>query len=171
MEPMALDPRHVVTKVAAEARQPRGPRHQPPVLLQHPPAAHPPLSSIQQGEEVSRIHREWARVSAGPSPATTAEAPGPVQTGGVRAKVRARVATAAAEAAMPAQQEDRALIGDLIRATDALARRLDDVTARVVSLEALVEEVVTVLGSELTHIRAALAVPEPGGEQPDDASS
>ncbi len=74
---------------------------------------------------------------------------------GVRAKVRAKVATAAAGV----QQADRAVTGDLIRAVDLLAHRIDEITARVVDLEALVQEVVDTVSEDLARVQVALGGP------------
>jgi hypothetical protein len=63
----------------------------------------------------------------------------------------------------PAQRRDRALVGSVIQAVDAVARRCDELADRVVELEAVVSEVVDVLGAELTRLRAMLvAAQDPG---------
>jgi hypothetical protein len=120
-------------------------------LLQHPPGVGDPLPSVRAGEEVTAIHRSWAQLHAAASPGSEGG------TGhGVKAAVRARLAAVTAESTRAAREADRAILGDLIRAVDALAARLDTVGDRLLALEALVEEVVVVTGEDLTHLRAAL---------------
>jgi hypothetical protein len=63
----------------------------------------------------------------------------------------------------PKQQEDRVLIGDLLRAVDTLATRCDALADRVVALEQSLAEVVDVLGADLTQIRADLAARHESG--------
>ncbi len=104
------------------------------------------------------LHLHWSRLTHhGRTFEDEAPGPGTRTPAGVRAKVRARVATAAADAARTAQQRDRELIGDLIRAVDLVARRLDDVATRVADMEALVQDVVETVSEDLTHLRVALA--------------
>jgi hypothetical protein len=90
-------------------------------------------------------------------------------------KIRRRVAATAADAVAPAQQENRALIGALIRATEALAVRCDELAGRVADLEGVLEEVVNVVSEDLVQIRATLggartgqAVPGGSGMDPPD---
>jgi hypothetical protein len=68
-----------------------------------------------------------------------------------------RIAVEAQRPAQQAQQDDRALIGDLIRAVDALAARCDALADRLETLERSVAEVVEVLGADLVHLRAEMA--------------
>jgi hypothetical protein len=125
---------------------------EPPAMLRHPPGTGAPLPSIQAADEVAAVHRDWAQLHAvGVSP------PPGVGHRGLRSAVRSRLATVAAEAGRPAQEADRALIGDLIRAVDALAARVDVLGGRVLALEALVEEVVVVTSQDLARVRAAVA--------------
>jgi hypothetical protein len=77
----------------------------------------------------------------------------------LRAAVRGKLTAVATEVGRPALEADRALIGDLIRAVDALAARVDVLGGRVLALEALVEEVVVVTGQDLARVRAALIGP------------
>jgi hypothetical protein len=113
------------------------------------------LPPLHDAEVVTTLHADWARAAAPPAD----EAPGQGQGAGggrVRAKVRARVAGAGTAASATLQQQDRALIGGLIRAVDALARRVDDHSARLVHLEQLVEEVVDQLSEDVVRVQVAL---------------
>jgi hypothetical protein len=114
-----------------------------------PPALH-------DAEVVASLHLKWAQLAGigqGASPLGSSDASDAAGGGGgVRAKVRARVVAAArADAAA-----DRGLIGDLIRAVDAVAARVDEVTARVGNLELLVQEVLDRLSEDLVRVQAAL---------------
>ncbi len=149
-----------------------------PRLLSHRADPLPLPPSLHDAEEISALHVRWAQLAAaaqgGPQGAgdpggTTAAGGGAGGggggavgggtgggggggVGGVRAKVRARVVAAArADAAA-----DRALIGNLIRAVDAIAARVDDVTARVGNLELLVQEVLDRVSEDMVRVQAAL---------------
>jgi hypothetical protein len=63
--------------------------------------------------------------------------------------------------ARSAQRDDRDLIGNLIRAVDALAARVNDIAARLNDLEAIVHDVVTVTSEDLSRVLAALTVSHP----------
>lgn len=143
----------------------------PPRLLSRPAVPAPPPAPLAGSEQLAQLHRRWAQLhgvpvgaetqDAGPRPTDVGRADsGPPRIpGGVRAKVRARVATAAAGV----QQADRAMTGDLVRAVDAVAVRLDELTVRMTELETLVQEVVDTVSEDLIRLRAALeSVHRPG---------
>lgn len=155
MAPVARDPRQVVSDVARRAHDP-GEAHAP-ALLRHPPGPKAPLPPLQHGDALSAVHQAWADAHAAERAPAAA---GAGQTGlhAVKARARARLATATA-AALPDRGARDAVVGDLIRAVDALARRVDELGARVVALEELVEEVVVVTSEDLTRIRAAVGGP------------
>lgn len=157
MAGMAVDPHQVVRDVTRRAHDVGA--GQPPSLLRRPPGASAPLPPVQHGEELAAVHRAWAEADAhhgGPIPAA-----GGRRLGAVWARVRAGVAAATASAP-PDHGTDRAVVGDLIRAVDALARRVDELGGRLAALDELVEEVVVVTGEDLARVRAALA----GAEAP-----
>lgn len=142
----------------------------PPRLLSRPAEPPPPPPPLAGSEQVGQLHRRWAQLHGAPaggeSLAPQGSEPGPAGgaappriPGGVRAKVRAKVATAAAGV----QQADRAMTGDLIQAVDTLARRIDEITTRVTDLEALVQDVVETLSEDLVRLQLALAT-HGGGE-------
>jgi hypothetical protein len=54
-------------------------------------------------------------------------------------------------------RNDRDLIGELIRAVDALAARCDELADRMITLESALAELVEVFGADLTRLRAAAA--------------
>lgn len=141
-----------------------GTRLAPPRLLSRPAAPSPAPAPLAASGPVTQLHRRWAQLHGAPASAgPEAPAPAVADTGqgaapaahripGVRAKVRARVATAAAGV----QQADRAMTGDLVRAVDALAQRIDEITTRVTDLEALVQDVVDTVSEDLVRLQAAL---------------
>lgn len=156
MVAVAVDPGSVVNEVAARSHQ--APGDDPPRLLRNPPGVGAPLPSVHQGPELAAVHQNWAGAHA------VAAGRGGIEA--ARARVQSKLSTVAAAAVLPAQQADRALIGDLIRAVDALARRVDEIGNRVLALEALVEEVVVVTGEDLARIRAAVAAPAASPRSP-----
>lgn len=153
---VTIDPQEVVAAVSAGAHRRPG---DAPALLSRSPEPRPPLPGVQSAPEMAAVHREWARVHAD-DPGHGAAPVAGYGPSAVRAKVRAKVVTVAGETARSAQQDDRALIGDLIRAVDAVARRVDELGDRLGDLEALVQEVVAVTSEDLVQVLAALG---PGG--------
>lgn len=148
-----------------------------PRPLPRPAEPRPLPPPIGQSEAVARLHRRWAQLNGAPVTSTGVGAAAPPDAGtgpsplgasaggaripgGVRAKVRAKVATAAAGV----QQADRAIAGDLVQAVDALAGRIDDLFVRVAELESLVQDVVDVMSEDLSRLRAALAAGGDGEE-------
>jgi hypothetical protein len=119
-----------------------GPRaDEPPAMLRHAIDAAPPLDPVRPGTAVTSMHQTWARVDA---------AGGREDTG-----VRRRVARLVPGPSSQALRDDRMLIGELIRAADALAARCDELADRVMALEGALAEVVEVFGADLTRLRAA----------------
>ena len=146
----------------------------PPRLLTRPAAPPPVPPPLAQSEPIAQLHRRWSQLHGAPGsaalPAPAVPDPGrgaapaaPRIPGGVRAKVRARVATAAAGV----QQADRAMTGDLVRAVDAIAHRLDELSTRVSDLEALLQEVVDTVSEDLVRLQVALGVPPEGTAEPE----
>ena len=158
MVPVAIDPRDIVNDVADQAHRPQV--GDPPALLQNPPGPSAPLPPVQSAEELAAVHRDWAQAHAADDPGSGQEAAGRHGIDAVKTKVRNRISAAAASV-LPEQEVDRLLIGDLIRAVDTLARRVDEIGGRVAALEQLVEEVVVVASGELTRLRAAV---KPAGD-------
>ncbi len=151
---MAIDPSDLVTQAGGGTSLPP-----PPDLLARAPGTAPPLSPLrgEGGDEaLARLHAAWARLHAGgterPGRADPAAAER-LRAGARRALGRLDAATHGAE---------RALIGETIRAVDALAGRCDELSGRLTELDLLVEEVVTVFSQELAALRAALD-PAAGG--------
>lgn len=145
---------------------------EPPRLLSRPAEAKPAPPPIHAAEPLAAVRRRWAQFSAAtgrPAPADPVAEGGENRgsarvPGGVRAKVKARVATAAAGV----QAQDLAMTGDLVGAIDALARRIDELTGRITDLEALVQEVVELTSEELARVQIAFdaARDDPGSEGP-----
>ena len=163
---MAVDPHDIVNDVARRAHD-LG-ETDAPTVLSRPPGPGAPLPSVQQGDEVGAVHRAWADAHAAREGAAKAAAT--AGSGGgldaVKARLKARISSAAASG-LPDQDADRQVVGDLIRAVDALAHRIDELGGRLMALEQLVEEVVVVASEDLTRVRAALT---DGGRRPDDRS-
>jgi len=144
---MALDPRSIVSDVSDRAHD-LGSMDAPKILT-HAPRVSPALPPMREDPDITALHEEWARLHVGAGP------DGPEEPG-VRGRIRRKVRATAAEAAAPGQQENRALIGALIRSTEALAARCDEIAGRLADLEAVLEEVVSVVSEDLVHIRAAM---------------
>jgi hypothetical protein len=152
---VAIDPHQIVNDVARRAHDLR--EADAPAVLSRPPGPGAPLPSVQHGDEVEAVHRAWADAHAAREAAASGESS--ASTGGgldaIKARVKARISSAAA-AGLPDPGVDRRVVGDLIRAVDALAHRIDELGGRLVALEELVEEVVVVASEDLTRVRAAL---------------
>lgn len=126
---------------------------------------------VHDSEEVASLHVKWAQlVGSGTgalphagAPASGAAPAGAETTGGVRAKIRARVVAAAGTQAAA----DRALIGDLIRAVDTLATRVDVVAERVGNLELLLQEVVDKVSEDFVRVQVSLGALGPQGGTSD----
>lgn len=128
-----------------------------PRLLSRRADPEPLPPPLHDAEEVASLHRKWAQLSGAgqaisPHGPAAGGAIGGTGGGGVRAKVRARVVAAA----RTETAADRELIGDLIRAVDKVAARVDDVAARVGNLELLVQDVLDRLSEDLARVQAAL---------------
>ena len=111
------------------------------------------------------MHRHWAGLGDRTGPTAAARGKGSARPADIRNLVRSRLSSTVADAARAAGEPDRALIGDIIRALDVLAARLDDTTDRLMALELLVREVVDIASEELTRLRAGTvsnAEPRPG---------
>ena len=132
----------------------------PPQMFSRPTDAPEPLPPIRSGEHVSALHTQWARRHS-QEPATTSSWRRTVRR--ARARLQRSVGGADAE-----------LLGDLVRAVDALAARCDEMAARLSNQEVLVAELARTLGMEVTRLRATVerliaqgAEREPG-RSPDD---
>jgi len=151
---LALEPRKImsdITKLGA------------PALLRRPAGGSPPPPPVREDPDVVAVHGAWARIHAAE---THPPADRPTSAAArMRTMARDRLAAVAAGTLGPAQSYDRELIGDLIRATDALARRCDELGGRLAELEALVEEVVAVFSEDMVQVRALLT------PSPADSSS
>ena len=145
---MALEP-------AGDVRD--GTREEPPALLGRPVDAAPALPPVRTDAAVTAVHQQWARVHAGSAPGGGTPNAADTGPGGWRSRVHRAVTRAALDAQRPVLEADRALIGDLIRAADALALRCDALADRVVLLEHSLAEVVDVLGADLARLRAEVA--------------
>jgi hypothetical protein len=155
---VALDPLQVVRDIADRSH--RLDAVSPPGMLTRPVAGGEPLPHVRGDDQLTELHAAWARADG--------QAPGglPPDDDGLRGRFRARVAATSGALASPAQRDDRALIGALIRAVDALARRCDELADKVADLESVLAEIVDTVGSDLVAIRAALSAGPPAGSPP-----
>jgi hypothetical protein len=124
-----------------ESAAQHGGADEPPAMLRHAIDAAPRLDPIQGGDAVASMHQTWARIAAAHR-----------GDGGLRHRVERLVPGLSGEV-----RDDRELIGDLIRAADALAARCDELAERVMTLEAALAEMIEVFGADLTRLRAAVA--------------
>jgi hypothetical protein len=102
------------------------------------------LEPIRANDLIGRLHTAWQRAAgrdAGPHDAPSVR---------LRAKSRAGVERIRGRA-------DHELIGDLIRAVDAVAARCDEIAGRLSHQEIVTSEVAESLGQEVTRLRAAVA--------------
>jgi len=131
----------------------------PPRLLTHRAEAGALPPPIYDADALAAVRRRWEQISASTGrsahadehPEGDAVRPPQRAPAGVRAKVKARVATAAAGV----QAQDRAMTGELVGALDALARRVDELASRLRDLESLVQEVVEVTSEDLIRVQVA----------------
>lgn len=158
MAEVALDPRSIVSEVGDSAHD-LGSMDAPSVLTRAVRVS-PALPPVREDPDVTALHEGWARLHSAVDPEPDEH--------GVTGRIRRKVRATAAEAAAPGQQENRALIGALIRSTEALAARCDEIAGRLADLEAVLEEVVTVVSEDLVHIRAAVTTTAPAVERPKE---
>jgi hypothetical protein len=131
-----------VARLAGQAR----PVHmieQPPEMFDRPTEAPPPLVPVQSSEHVTTMHMEWARRDV----ASTAK------TSPWRRVIRKTRSTADRMLG----RADNQMMGDLIRAIDAVAVRCDELSDRVARQEILIADMASSLGQELTRLRAVVA--------------
>jgi hypothetical protein len=113
-----------------------------PSMFQRAADVHTLLPPIREADDVVNMHRAWIRISTPPPPGqSTALWPRLVRL------LR------------------REMIGDLIRAIDAVAARCDVIADRLDHQNIVVNDAVTIFGEELTRLRAESA-PVLGGAEP-----
>lgn len=150
--------------------EPGGPQSDPslapPRLLTRRAEAGALPPPIHDADALVAVRRRWAQISASTGRGAPTDDHGEGATGrgsarapGVRAKVKARVATAAAGV----QAQDRAMTGELVDALEAISRRIDELAERLRDLESLVQETVELTSEELTRVQVALGA---GRERP-----
>ena len=112
-----------------------------PAMLRHAVDAGPRIEPIRSDAAVAAMHQTWAQMAEGNARAS-----------GTRGRMAKLVGGSSA-----GHGDDRALIGDVIRAADALAARCDELAERIVALEGALAEMIEVFGADLTRLRAAAA--------------
>lgn len=113
---------------------------EPPTMLHHAFDAAPHLDPVRTTDTVTSMHQTWARVATGDAE---------------RSASRGKVGRLLEGLSAQAVRDDRTMLGELIRATDALAARCDELADRVMALEGALAEMVDVFGADLTRLRAA----------------
>ncbi len=98
-----------------------------------------PLRALRHGAEITKLHREWLIRIVPPKKPTAGQR-------GIR--VVRRVLNRW-------QSVDREIIADVIRAIDALALRCDELADRLEHQRIVLDDAVTILGEEVTRVRAA----------------
>jgi hypothetical protein len=116
----------------------------PPNFISRPIDAPAALDPVRHTDELNALHQLWAdaHVEQNAAPNDARRSP--------------RHQKSSSDATERALTFDRALIGALIRANDALAVRADVLAERLGRVESLLAEVTNTLGAELTHLRAQL---------------
>lgn len=123
----------------------------PPEMFRRPSDPPGPLPPLRAGDEVGRLHTEWARIHPATSDADNRA--GRLRN---RATVVARLARGA----------DHRLIGDLIRAIDAIAGRVDELSERVNNLETITDDLAGALSEEVSQLRADVQQLRDPGDHP-----
>ncbi len=152
---LAPEPREIVNDIRARRRTVPG----PPSMLTLPVGTQPLPPPVHEHQTVTEMHADWHRVHHRPRVPESAGR-------GLRGAVSNRIADVTRKTLEPDLRDDRMLVGDLIRATDVVARRCDDLAQRIAQLEAVVEEVVRVISADVTSLRAAL-VALVGDDEPE----
>ncbi len=115
---------------------------EPPVMFRQPsdpPEALPPLRSNQH---IVRLHTEWARLHTTPAASKA-----------LSARLRGKAHSAVSRLVGTA---DHQLLGDVVRAIDAITKRCDELSERVANLQVTSDDLARALGQEITQLRAAL---------------
>jgi hypothetical protein len=118
-----------------------------PRMFQRPADVTDRLEPLRHGPEIAKLHREWIIRIVPPARPSTGQR-------GIRL-VR-RILNRAGSV-------DREIIADVIRAIDALALRCDELSDRLEHQHIILNDAVTILGEELTRLRAE-AGPLVGGK-------
>jgi hypothetical protein len=120
-----------------------------PEMFRRPSDPPEPLPQIRASNPIGTLHTEWARMHSSP----------PEQTSpGRRLSKKVRLA-----ASRMTNRADHRLLGDLVRAVDAVAERCDELSERAANLEVIVDDLARILGEEVTHLRAAAESRAPEG--------
>jgi hypothetical protein len=110
---------------------------EPPRMFSRPTEPPRPIEPIRSGEFVTKLHATWSRPYENRSSWSNR----------IRSKSRSAIERLLGRA-------DHELIGDLIRAVDAVAARCDEISARLSQLEIITNEVAETLGPEVTRLTA-----------------
>ena len=115
---------------------------EPPTMFRRPSDPLEPPLPLGSSDTITTLHDEWGRLHAAPASTVT-----------MRQRMARKVR---AQTARMGLGTDRKMLGDLIRAIDALASRCDELSDRVNSLELTVDDMARILGEEVTRLRAAV---------------
>lgn len=115
---------------------------EPPVMFRRPSDPPETLPSLRSNEHIVKLHTEWARLHETPAASRASSAR-------VRTKARSVVSRLLGTA-------DHQLLGDVVRAVDAIAVRCDELSERVGNLELTSDDLARSLGQEITRLRASV---------------
>jgi len=108
-------------------------------MFKRPSDVKVPFPPLRHSPEITKLHREWIIRIVPPAKPSV----------GQRAiRVVRRVANRTGSV-------DREIIADVIRAIDALANRCDELSDRLEHQHIVLDDAVTILGEEITRLRAA----------------
>ena len=116
----------------------------PPLMLDHALGAHPRLAPVRESDQLKAIHLGWVEQNG---------IPGIDPNRWRRLYKRAR---RSAGIMLGRPQPADNLVGELIRATDAVAARCDELSTRLSDLELLFEDLIKVVGDDIVRLRAAI---------------
>jgi hypothetical protein len=114
----------------------------PPAMFRRPSDPPEPLPPLRASENIVKLHTEWARLHAAP----TEDEALATRLGTKARSIASRVIAGA----------DHQLLGDVVRAIDAIAARCDELAERVANLELTADDLARTLGEEVTQLRAAV---------------
>jgi hypothetical protein len=115
---------------------------EPPVMFRQPTDPPEPLPPLRSNQHIVKLHTEWARLH-------TMSAASQTFSARLRRKAHGAVSRLVGTA-------DHQLLGDVVRAIDAITMRCDELTGRVANLQVTSDDLARALGQEVTQLRAAV---------------
>ncbi|MHB1890988.1 MAG: hypothetical protein ACYCUF_08950 [Acidimicrobiales bacterium] len=162
VEPLAVDPTELSRRIAADPLAARGPLQMPPRLLEHPLGASLPEQPALANPDLAALHLAWQDLHD----QLATQSGGGIAAGrssrrrlGRRSRRLARIAEE--------QNCEREMIGHLIRLTNALAERCDDLAKAVGELSGALCDAFAVTSEDMARLAAKVASPVPPGPPGD----